>query len=325
MIRCGRVVEAKGGPHDGKEVGGPEYETLGLLGSNLLNDDLSVIIKGSELCNRYGLDTISTGGVIGFAMEAFELGHITSKDTGGLSIEWGDGDAIVELITRIGERDGIGELLGEGVKRAAKHLGGVSAEFAAEVKGPEPPAHDGRAKFTAAIGMATSNRGACHLSGFAHDFEEGAVLEDLGTPALIDRFTPLGKAENVCRMQDLMGMLDSVVACKFALFGGLTVDPLIEALNAVTGWDMDREEYFRTGERIFNLKRLYNTRLGISRKDDTLPIRMTRQRRGGGTNVLPPLAEMLDEYYSIRGRDEFGVPGPQKVAELELDEYFDLG
>jgi len=324
MISCGRVVKAQGGPYDGQEVAGPEYETLGLMGTNLMNDDLPTILKSNELCNRYGLDTISTAGVIGFGMEAWEQGLLTEKECGDMALEWGNSKVITTLIKQIGNRTGVGELLGQGVRKASDQLGPLAKEFAAEVKGLEPPAHDGRAKMTAAIGMATSARGACHLSGFGHDFEEGAVLKDLGSPALTDRFTKEGKAENVFRMQNLMGVIDSAIVCKFPLFGGLTVDPLIEAINAVTGWDLDRDEFFRMGERIFNIKRLYNNRLGISRKDDTLPMRMLKLKRGGGTNHLPPLNEMLHEYYQYRGWDEFGVPTEKKVKELGLEEYYDL-
>ncbi len=321
MIKCGRIVRAAGGPYDGKLTAGPEYETLGLMGANLLNDDIPTILKANELCNRYGLDTISAGGVLGFAMEAWEHGLIDEKDTDGINMEWGNRDAIIRMLKQIGEKRSFGAYLGRGVKKAADAIGGIAKEFAAEVKGLEPPAHDGRAKFTAAIGMATSARGACHLSGFTHDFEEGAVIEDLGLPVLTDRFEKEGKPENVIQMQHLMGMLDSAVACKFALFGGLTVDPLIEAINAATGWDMDRTEFFKTGERIFNIKRLYNMKHGISRKDDTLPIRMLRHIRGGGTNHLPPLDIMLNEYYKIRGWSEFGLPTEEKVKELELGEH----
>jgi aldehyde:ferredoxin oxidoreductase len=321
MISCGRVVKAKGGPYDGQEVAGPEYETLGLMGTNLMNDDLPTIIKSNELCNRYGLDTISTAGVIGFGMEAWEKGLLTEKDCGDLALEWGKSEVITTLIKQIGNRTGVGELLGQGVRKASDQLGPLAKEFAAEVKGLEPPAHDGRAKMTAALGMATSARGACHLSGFGHDFEEGAELKDLGSPTLPDRFTREGKAENVFRMQNLMGVIDSAIVCKFPLFGGLTVDPLISAINAVTGWDLDREEFFLTGERIFNIKRLYNNRLGISRKDDTLPQRMLKLKRGGGTNHLPPLNEMLSEYYQYRGWDEFGIPTEEKIKELGLEEY----
>jgi aldehyde:ferredoxin oxidoreductase len=321
IISCGRVISAQDGPYQGIEMAGPEYETLGLFGTNLLHDNLDAIIKANELCNRYGLDTISTGSVLGFAMEAYERGLINKKDTGGIAVEWGNSESIIRLIENIGERKHIGWLLGEGVRRTAQEIGGISAEFTAEIKGLELPAHDGRAKFTAAIGMATSNRGACHLSGFAHDFEEGAVIEDLGTPPLTNRFTREGKAENVIQMQNLMGMMDSLVVCKFALFGGLTVNPMVDALNAATGWDVDRKEFFTTGERIFNLKRLYNTRLGISRKDDVLPPRMSRHRRGGGTHELAPLFEMLEEYYRLRGWDEFAIPTKKTLEKLGLGEY----
>ncbi len=122
-------------------------------------------------------------------------------------------------------------------------------------------------------------------------------------------------------MQNLMGLIDSAVTCKFPLFGGLTVNPLIAAINAATGWDLDRDEFFRMGERIFNIKRLYNNRLGIGRKDDTLPPRMLNLKRGGGTNHLPPLDDMLNEYYEYRGWDETGRPLPEKIAELGLMEY----
>ena len=321
MISCGRVVKARGGPYDGIEIAGPEYETLGLMGTNLMNDDLDAVIKANELCNRFGLDTISTGGVIGFAMEARELGLLSDEECGGLPVEWGNRATIEGLIESIALKTGLGERLGEGVRRLAADMGPLAREIAAEVKGLEPPAHDGRAKFTAAVGMATSARGACHLSGFGHDFEEGAVIEDLGLPALTDRFTPVGKAENVVRMQNLMGVIDSAVTCKFPLFGGLTVDPLISAINAATGWNMDRDEFFRMGERIFTIKRLYNNRLGITRMDDTLPPRMLRLKRGGGSNILPPLQEMLEEYYRYRGWDEFGRPTAEKVAELGLEGF----
>jgi aldehyde:ferredoxin oxidoreductase len=321
MISCGRVVTAEGGPYDGREMAGPEYETLGLMGTNLMNDNLDTVIKANELCNRYGLDTISAAGVLGFTMEAAELGLLKEADFAGVPLEWGSPKTIEGLLEAIAFRTGPGDLLARGVRELAEVLGPPAREIAAHVKGLEPPAHDGRAKFTAAIGMATSARGACHLSGFAHDFEEGAVLEDLGSPALTDRFTPVGKAENVFRMQNLMGLIDSAVTCKFPLFGGLTVNPLIAAINAATGWDLDRDEFFRMGERIFNIKRLYNNRLGITRMDDTLPPRMLRLRRGGGTDHLPPLNEMLEEYYRYRGWDEFGRPGRAKTAELGLEKY----
>jgi aldehyde:ferredoxin oxidoreductase len=318
VINCGRVVKSVEGPYKGLEIGGPEYETLGLLGSNLLVDDLQAVATSNELCNRYGLDTISTGGVIGFAMEAYERGLITKKDTEGIDLRWGNAKAVQEMIEAIAFRKGFGDVLAEGVKRAAEQLGGVAAEFAVHVKGLEPPAHDPRAKVTVAIGFATSNRGACHLQGFTHDFEEGAFIADLGLPQLKDRFALEGKAENVIRMQHLMCMFDSLTCCKFGLFGGLTVQPLTQFLNHVTGWDFDTAGFFKAGERMFNLKRLYNVRAGISRKDDMLPPRMVVHKRGAGTNFLPPINSLLNEYYRLRGWDEFGIPTPEKRRELGI-------
>ena len=322
MINCGRIVVAKGGKYDKQEIAGPEYETMALMGGNLLNDNLESIIKANELCNRYGLDTISTGGVIAFAMEAWEKGLIDSNFTNGMEIKWGNKEVILSLIQLIGENRDLGEFLGKGVKQMAKEIGGIAHEFAIEVKGLELPAHDGRAKHTAALGMATSARGGCHLSAFAHDFEEGATIKDLGVPPLTDRFDKEGKALFTVLMQNLMGVFDSATICKFALHAGITVEPLVEAINATTGWNLDTVELFQIGERIFNAKRIYNMKNGISRKDDTLPVRMLRQRKEGGSNQLPPLDEMIGEYYDYRGWDEFGCPSQSKVTQLGLEEYF---
>jgi aldehyde:ferredoxin oxidoreductase len=323
VINCGRVVTAQDGPFAGRQTAGAEYETVGLMGSNLMIDDLAAVQKNNELCNRLGLDTISTGNVIGFAMEAWERGLITAKDTGGLALEWGSVPAVQAMLEQIAHRKGFGDVLAEGVKRAAARIGRGAEDFALEVKGLEPPAHDPRSKFTIAVGYATSARGACHLSGFTHDFEEGSVIEDLGMPRLTDRFAVEGKAANVAVMQHLMGMFDSLVACKFGLFGGLTVDPLIEAVRCVTGWkDFDRKSFFLAGERIFNLKRLYNNRLGLTAADDRLPKRYRHEPKGGGTkDHLPPLEEMLREYYRLRGWDEGGRPRPEKLRELGLAAY----
>jgi aldehyde:ferredoxin oxidoreductase len=319
VISCGRVVRAADGPYAGQEIGGPEYETLGLLGSNLLIDDLPAIAKANELCNRFGLDTISTGGVLGFAMEAYQRGLISKKDMSGVDLTWGNKEAVFSMIEMIATRKGLGSVLAEGVKAAAEQIGGIAPEFAIHVKGLEPPAHDPRAKMTVALGFATSNRGACHLQAFTHDFEEGACIPDLGSEQLIDRFAVDGKAENVYLMQNLMSMFDSLICCKFVLFADMTVEPLTQFLNYVTGWDLSPQEFMKTGDRIFTLKRMYNTRLGISRKDDTLPLRMLTHKRGGGTNALPPLGTLLNEFYQYRGWDEFGIPKIEKLKELGLE------
>ncbi len=322
IIGCGRTVEITKGKYKLEETAGPEYETLGMLGSNCLVDDIEVICKASELCNRYGLDTISTGSAIAFCMEAYERGLITSDDTGGLRMEWGNGDALLGMIEKITSRQDLGQLLGEGLIVASREIGGNSDEFAIQVKGLDFPAHDPRGKVSVALGYATSNRGACHLQAFTHDFEDGASIADLGYPETLDRFEITGKPKFVVDFQHLMSMFDSLRCCKFTVFGGMTVEPLVKVLNLVTGWNFSKEDFLKTGERIFNLKRMYNIREGISRKDDTLPPRILIHPRGGGAkDNLPYLNKMLNEYYQIRGWDEFGIPTEETLKRLELKEY----
>lgn len=320
VIGCGRVVKIEDGPYAMERSAGPEYETVAMLGSNCLVDDLQAICKGNELCNRYGIDTISTGAVIAFAMEAFDRGLLTAEQVDGVDLQWGSGEGLVEMIKRIGERKGLGRLLGEGVSRAARELGPQAQAFTIQVKGLEPPAHDPRAFFGNAIAYATSARGACHLSSFTHGFERVLAMPEFGHNAPVDRFASEPKPRLLFDGQNLMGMFDSLKACKFLLFGGARTPQLVEWLNYVTGWGMDQAEFFRTGERIFNAKRLYNLRSGLTGKDDTLPARFRQEPRadGGAEGKLPPFETMLAEYYQVRGWDSQGVPLPVKLAELGL-------
>jgi len=323
IIGCGREVSFEDERFGKVEGAGPEYETLAMLGTNCLIDDLKAVAKANELCNRYGLDTISTGAVIAFAMEAYEHGLISHKEAGEIHLTWGNADALLSMIEKIGKReDGLGWLLGEGVKRASEKIGGVSAEFAIHVKGLELPAHDPRAYYSQGLSYATSNRGACHLQSLSHIFERSVTLPDLGFPEVQERHSLNRKDELVSKAQNLMCMFDSLKVCKFILFGGVKPSTLVEWLNLVTGWNMDLEEFMRTGERIYNLKRLYNVREGISRKDDTLPPRILIHKRGegGSAETLPPLGEMLSKYYHYRGWNELGIPTKEKLRELELEE-----
>lgn len=317
-IQCGKVVHAKGGDYDGDEIAGPEYETTGLFGANCLVDNYDVIVKENEICNRYGVDTIAAANLIAFAMEAYERGMLTKEQTGGIDLRFGNGEASIKALEMLVQKKGfLGDLLHEGVKQAAEKLGGISDEFALQVKGLELPSHDPRANFSLALAYSTSNRGACHLA-FTQDYEE-AHVEKLGAPATKGRFST-EKAEITARMQDWACIFDSLCVCKFGRYGGIMVEQTLAYLNAATGWDLSPEEFMKTGERIFNLKRMYNIRHGISRKDDSLPSRILTKRRGGGTSELPPLGSMLSDYYAVRGWDEFGVPTPEKLAELGLEE-----
>ncbi|MBI3978531.1 MAG: aldehyde ferredoxin oxidoreductase family protein [Chloroflexi bacterium] len=321
IIGCGRQVTIDRGPSAGKRIAGPEYESMGALGANCLVDDLVAVVQANDACNRYGMDVISAGSVVAFAMECFERGLLAASDTYGLDLRFGNAEAMVELIQAIGERrPGLGRLLGEGAVRAAQAIGGGAEAFSIHSKGLEFPMHDPRAHSSLALGYATSNRGACHLQGFSHVFEARAIPDDLGYDALLDRFSTEGKGAFVARAQDLMCLYDSVRACKFYVFGGVRAPHLLHWLNHATGWEMPMAEFMQAGERIFNLKRLYNVRLGIRRKDDTISPRVLTLPRGegGAATNLPDLATMLEEYYAHRGWDADGVPTPEKLAALDL-------
>jgi aldehyde:ferredoxin oxidoreductase len=324
VIGCGRTVEVKEGAFKTIEGGGPEYETCGLIGSNCLIDSIEAIALANELCNRLGLDTISTGSMIAFAMEAYERGIITKEMAGGLEINWGDPEVLIAMVKKIGNREDIGYLLGEGPVIAADTLGGVAPEFAVHVKGLPFPAHDPRNAVGTGLQFATSARGACHLSSFTHDFEVDCTFPELGYPKSPDRWETKGKGRFVATFQNAMGMFDSLIFCKFIVYGLADdkIKTMLDTVNAVTGWDMTFDEFMLTGERIFNLKRLYNNRLGISRKDDILPPRIRSHRRGtgGAADNLPHIGYLLSEYYQERGWDEFGIPTQETLARLELVE-----
>lgn len=324
-VGCGRRVSIEDQRFGAVHGQGPEYESLASLGSLCLVDNLVAIAKGNELCNRYGIDTISTGSVIAFAMECYEKGIISRKDA-GIALKWGDPEALLKMIEYIGEKKDFGKVLGLGVRRAADVIGGGSHAFANHVKGLELPAHDPRCFNGLAVGYATSNRGACHLQGFSYPFERSLSLPELGYTEVHPRFGVEGKGEFVAKLQDLMSVLDSAKVCKFAVVLGMGISDLVEMLNAVTGFDYTIDEVLKAGARIFNMKRLYNNHLGVRRKDDTLPVRITSEVRGSGGSAtnLPPLDKMLQEYYTYRDWNEDGTVSARLLEYLGIGEYAHL-
>jgi len=322
-ISCGRHVKIEEGPYAPLDTEGPEYETVGTMGGECLVDDLEAICKANELCNRYGLDTISTGAVIAFGMEAFEKGLITREDTDGLDLVWGSGEALVEMVHRIAKRQNIGDLLGKGSKVAAEELGGNAVEFAVHVKGLEPSAHDPRRFWTQALTYATAARGACHNRSWGHPYELGLSLPEVGLDKSMKSYEMDGLVDYVAKLQNYQTLNDTLILCRFVQIGhGVSLTNAVDWYNMVTGLDLSIDDLMGVGERIFNLKRLYNTRLGISRKDDFLPPRfMTHNRKDENFNTqLPPIGQMLNEFYEYRGWDEIGVPTPEKLADLDLIE-----
>jgi len=319
-IGCGREVEVTQGPHAGVRGAGPEYESMTALGSLCLVDDLEAIAHMNEVCNRLGIDTISAGGVLAFAMEAHEYGIWPQGPA------WGDGMAALRLLEQIGRREGdVPTLLGLGSRRAAEVWGGRAREFAIHVKGLEPPMHDPRAYVSAAVGYATSTRGADHLQAYSHPYERILSAPSLGIPEPLPRDTAAGKGIMVAKLQNWMAVLDSLKLCKFPVMGGLQPEHMVEWANAVTGWEHDLAGWLRIGERICNLRRTINARLGASRVDDTLPARLLFHRRGegGAPDSLPPFGPMLADYYAARRWTEMGLPTPELLRELDLAEYAD--
>jgi len=310
-IHCGKEVRVESETGTATVAHGPEYETTAGFGALCLNDDLATIVAANDRCNRLGLDTISTSSLIAFAMEAYEKGHLTPADTGGLDLTWGNAQAILALLPQIAYRQGLGDLLADGVRRAAQRLGHNSQEYAVHVKGLEMPYHDPRAFTSMAVGYATANRGGCHLETLSYFLESGALPGSaVGFNKPFDIHGVENKAEIAVLMQNFMSIFNPLGLCKFLMRGGVNPTMIAEWVNQVTGWGVTGDELMATGERLFNLARRQSVRLGISRKDDLLPPRLLTLGRPSGkaAGVIPHLGQLLSDYYARRGWSEEGIP-----------------
>jgi aldehyde:ferredoxin oxidoreductase len=322
-IACAKSVKLKGGEHDGLITTQPEYETVGALGSNLLNDDPKGLAIANRLCNEYGLDTISTGVVIGFLFECVDRGIVKKADIGDIEETWGNVDAICRVIGMISRREGIGDILSKGVRKAAQSLGHGSEGFAVHSKGLELPMHDPRALVSSGATYASGSRGASHNEAPAYYLEEGMKIAGMGFGENPDPHSSEGKGVMTARMQNLTALFDALGICKFMLAGGVSIDELRRFLELAAGWSMTSESMLTVGDRIFTLKRLYNQRLGIAGKDDKLPPRIAGEVRGegGAAQVLPDTAKMLADLYEYRGWDKQGLVKVEKARELGLESY----
>lgn len=315
-IGCSRETRVE---VDGDEIitEGPEYETIYAFGANCGIDDPQIIVAADQLCDEYGMDTISCGGVIGFAMECFEKELLSETDTDGLTLQFGNKHALVEMIHRIGKREGIGRLLSEGVKRAATKIKG-SEFFAIHVKGLELPGYDPRGMKGQALTYALSDRGGCHLRS------NTLRTELMGLPVALDRYSYENKAEMVREIQLRPVIFNSVVACFFSTFA-LTIEDYAEAISAATGWPLTPEKLLLIAERIWNLTRLFNVREGFQKADDTLPERLFTQASSKGPSKgevvdRASFEKMRETYYRIAGWDpQSGIPTEAKLRELDLD------
>jgi len=312
VIACGRVVRLD----DGQKRKGPEYETVVGFGPNLLNADLSEITRLGELCDRYGMDTISTSNTIGLAFHLFEMGIISETDTDGLTLAWGDTQAVAQLIHKIARREGIGEWMAQGSRGFARHFG--VEEAAVQVNGLEVAYHDPRGVTGMALVYATSPRGACHNKSDYFLVDWGQADSALG----LDFFNAqagVEKTANVARHQDFRAMCDSLVLC---LFSNVSAETIRDLINTAVGLDWTIEDMLLSGERGWNLKRAINNRLGLSRANDKLPKALLEPYPDGyAGGHVPDLHSMLDAYYTVRNWDpETGRPTREKLLALGLDE-----
>jgi aldehyde:ferredoxin oxidoreductase len=298
-IGCGRMSHARG-----KDVGGPEFESIWSLGPECGINDLEWIAYANHMCNLYGIDTISVGSTIGCAMELVQRGKLEH------SLKFGDTTGILELLEDIAHARGLGAELGKGSKIFAEQYG--APELAMQVKGLELPAYDPRGVQGHGLGYATSNRGGCHLRSYL------IGPEVMGSPVLVDRDSTEGKADLVILFQNLSAAMDCMVVCRFTNFAW-TVDDYAEMLAAGTGLPIDGKELLKIGARIWNLERIFNIREGFTKDDDRLPQRFsTPLPEGGSRNRVSHASELLPEYYSLRGWDKDGNPTPKLLDELNI-------
>jgi aldehyde:ferredoxin oxidoreductase len=314
-VKCWKVVEV-----DGRRVRAPEYETIASLGTLLMIDDPHYLAKVSYLCSKYGLDTISTGVTIAWAMECFEKGLITAMDTGGLELKWGDKETVLKLIEMMGRRIGFGSVLAEGCRQASRIIGRGTEEYCMHVKGTEMPMHDPRAFKGMGLQYATSNRGADHLYGLFFRIEQGQRVHDLKIYERVDRFTYRGKGWMVATMEIWSEILESMGLCKFVDIPPAHVAGLY---TYVTGIKKLLPDLLKIGRRIFTLKRLFNIANDVTKEHDTIPKRFLREplKEGGSKDQVVELEPMLKEYYEYMKWDENGIPQKEVIEELGLKEY----
>ena len=312
VIACGRVVKLE----DGAKRKGPEYETIAGFGPNLLIDDLVEVVRLGELCDRYGMDTISTANTIGLAFHLFEMGTVTLQDTGGLELKWGDFIAVRQLIRMIARSEGIGKLLGHGSRQFARAFD-VEDE-AVQVNGLEVAYHDPRGVSGMALVYATSPRGACHNQSDYFFVDWGHTSDQLGI-TYFDRHAQAEKAANVAKHQDWRAVYNSIVMCIFA-----NVDPQmqVDLVNAACDLNWTIDDMMKSGERGWNVKRAINNRIGLTRANDKLPKALLEPyKEGGSAGFVPDLPAMLNAYYEARGWDlDSGKPSKEKLLELRLDD-----
>jgi len=317
-MRCEHIAVVPEGPYKGSTTR-MEYETLWALGPNCGVDRLDAIIKAMELCNDYGMDGISAGVIVSFAMDCYKHGILTKKDTDGLDLRFDNHEAMLEMLKRIGNREGLGNILAEGVKIAAEKIGKGAEKYANHIKGVEMTGYDLRGLKTAALGYAVSFRGADHNRHGAYGFDIGGK---------VNRFkVEKGRGKMVMDVEDVYTIIDSLIVCKFGRGTYYAeFEDLAKYYTLATGIQMTPEELRKTGERINNVARLFNVREGLTRKDDHLPWKIMNvpipdEGVAKGSHVTQKeLDFLLDDYYEARGWTKEGFPIMEKIKDLGMED-----
>lgn len=330
-IRCKREVKVEGIYHVDPYYGGPEYETVGSLGSLCGIDSLEAIAKGNELCNKYGLNTISTGATIAFAMECFEERIIDKDDTDGIELKFGNAGAMLEMIDKIKNLDGIGAILARGVFYAAKEFGNGAEKFAMHVKGQELPMHEPRGKVNVGLQYAISPTGADHME-VPHDLmftDYGYPLDSVKPLGLLEPIDPFDLSSKKVRFfsytQKIWSLYNCICLCMFTGVpqGPLSLENLVSLVNAVTGWNTSLYEMIKVAEKSNTMARCFNLREGLSSKDDKIPDRFFEAFTSGPLKDKPIDREEFEQavktYYAMEGWDKDGVPTKAKLEELDLE------
>ncbi len=318
-IACKRTVKVAEGPYAIEEGPGPQYETVGAFGSLLDIDDLASVIKMGEMANRYGMDSISCGGTMAFAMECFEKGLVTSKDLDGGQLRWGNPDDVLAMMDKIAKRQGFGDVLAEGSRSAAKKVGKNAGDFTIEIKGLEFALYDVRGSHGHGLGFMMSNRGACHVASEIGKIESSwTAWPEIGIPGGYDPKADEGKGELNVTCENVAMLSNSATMCQFALMT-MSITDLVDALKAATGFDYTLDELMECGSRIWMLQRGLNNLMGITAADDRMPKRLlTPTTEGGAAGSKIDVELLLKDYYKYRGLDSNGRPLKEKLEALGL-------
>ncbi len=338
-ITCSRHSKIESGDYK-CDIEGPEYETLNALGPLVWNDDLELLIYANKLCNDFGVDTISIGVLISFLLECKQENLLTAEDTAGFTVGWGQGEKILQLIEMIANREGIGDILAEGVARASEKLGPATKKYALHVKGMELPRQEPRICKAMGLGHATSNRGADHLYGLptidlTGNVEIAEKYFPQCLPEILETTSEKYKPEMLVFTQEYCAVSDALGICKFSTTENfaLTPEDVAEGISALKpDFAIDEKKLLQAGERIINLERMYNIREGLNRKQDNLPQRFLEEPATVyklkdkrltdeilQEDLLIDLEPMLDRYYELRGWNNQGIPTADKLMELDVE------